>query len=249
MRTSTTDHPTADPADVPPAATPSTTGDTSPTPRRGVRRALLLVLGAIAGVLLLGNGLIVGSHLLALAIGPDDDLELAGIPRARAVDDQLWRGRAPTDEGYASLAERGVEVVVDLRAEEFEQAPEALLDELDLELVRMPIRDGQTPTAADVEVLLDLVADSDSPVFVHCGAGVGRTGAIVAAYRVATSDATNLGILWDNLSIGPPSLEQITYALTVDADGPPEQPAGWVKAISRFFDGPRRIWHNLHGDV
>lgn len=211
------------------------------------RRALRWLLAA-GLVLLLGNLTIIGSHLTAWAVGPDDDLELDGIPRARAVDDQLWRGRAPSEEGYAALAERGVEVVVDLRAEQFEVAPEELLDELDLELVRLPIRDGQTPTTEQVRALMDVVEGADGVVFMHCGAGVGRTGAMAAAYGALTSDRSNLGLLWENLSIGPPSLEQITYALTVDADDLGQPPAA-AKAVSRLFDGPRRLWHNLRGDV
>lgn len=87
------------------------------------------------------------------------------------------------------------------------------------------------------------------PVFMHCGAGVGRTGAMAAAYSVSTTDAANGALLWENLSIGPPSPEQIVYAATIDDVGPVEQPPTWVKGISRLFDGPRRIWHNLRGDV
>ena len=242
------------------------TPDTIPEPRlddpaaqRGTRRwlrrptrprgwVLAVVIGAVV-LIGLGNLVIVSGHLTALAIGPDDDLELEGIPRARAVDDDVWRGRAPTEEGYRALADRGVEVVVDLRAEEFEQAPVALLDELGLEFVHMPIRDGQTPTTRQVERFMEVVDEADGTVFVHCGAGVGRTGVMAAAYSSLTTEESNLALLWENLSIGPPSLEQISYALTVDGELPLEQPPVAVRGLSRLFDGPRRIWHTLRGDV
>lgn len=215
---------------------------------RGPLFRLGAVVVAVAALLGIGNLTILAAHLIARAMGPDDDLALAGIPRARAVDEQVWRGRAPTPEGYRSLAARDVEVVIDLRAEEFQQPPVELLDALGLDLVRIPIRDGQTPTWPQVEQVLEVVERADGTVFVHCGAGVGRTGAMAAAYQAAHGAESNADLLWQNLSIGPPSFEQIVYAATVD-ETPLRQPPGWVKAVSRFFDGPRRLWHNLNGDV
>ena len=41
-----------------------------------------------------------------------------GIDNLQAVDDHVWRGAAPTADGYRNLARAGIATVVDLRAED-----------------------------------------------------------------------------------------------------------------------------------
>ncbi|MDT0343063.1 fused DSP-PTPase phosphatase/NAD kinase-like protein [Streptomyces litchfieldiae] len=165
---------------------------------------------------------------------------LAGINHFTQVDDVVWRGSAPGPDGYEALADRGIHTVVDLRAEDLSEAQLALPEEDGLNLVRMPIRDGQTPTEEQVDEFLATVENADGPVFVHCGAGVGRTGAIAAAYLVRTDQASSTEAAARNLAVGPPSVEQVYYALTTDSDKS-EQPPVAVQAVSRVLDAPRRI--------
>jgi hypothetical protein len=51
---------------------------------------------------------------------------------------------------------------------------------------------------------------------------------------------------WDamraNLAVGPPSIEQLAFAASLDAGEVPERPNVAVVALSRAFDAPRRIW-------
>ena len=65
---------------------------------------------------------------------------------------------------------------------------------------------------------------------------------MAAAYLVATGQRSGGSALIANLSVGPPSLEQVLYAATLDSDRTPRQPPVVVKVVSRFLDGPRRIW-------
>jgi protein-tyrosine phosphatase len=167
-----------------------------------------------------------------------------GVDNLRVVDDRILRGDAPSPEGYRNLAALGVTTIVDLRAEDDLDVPTALLAALDIEWVHLPVRDGQTPTADQVEAFIDVVATAPGRVYLHCGAGVGRTGAMAAAYLVGTGQSTAAGALRRNLAVGPPSLEQILYAATLDA-GEYDQPPTLVKAVSRFLDAPRRIWSRV----
>jgi hypothetical protein len=132
-----------------------------------------------------------------------------------------------------------VTTVVDLRAEEDIAHDQAYGRRVGLRVVAMPIRDGQLPSATQIAQFVNLVDASEGTVFVHCGAGVGRTGAMAAAYLVATGQASRSEALRRNLSVGPPSLEQIWFAATVDGDA--DRPPAVVVAASRVLDAPRRI--------
>jgi len=196
--------------------------------------------------MVLGNLVIVGAswwakHRATLAA---TSVQVTGIDNFRVVDSQLWRGAAPGEEGYRSLAANGAATIVDLRAEDDVHVDEALLDSLGLDLVRIPMRDGQTPTNGEIDRFLAAVRNSDGPVFVHCGAGVGRTGAMVAVYNVNSGGADGLDAMKANLSVGPPSLEQLAFAARLQ-QGSITHPNVIVVATSRLLDAPRRTWHRL----
>ncbi|WP_419993273.1 protein-tyrosine phosphatase family protein [Streptomyces boninensis] len=165
---------------------------------------------------------------------------VAGIHHFERVDDRVWRGSAPGPEGYRELARRGVHTVVDLRAEDLTPRQLAQPQRAGLTAVRLPIRDGQTPAAAQVDAFLATVRGADGPVFVHCGAGVGRTGSMAAAYLVRTGQATARAAALRTVAVGPPSIEQIYYAATAERHES-EQPPALVRAVSRLADAPRRI--------
>lgn len=195
---------------------------------------------------------VAGNVAIALAFGVSrllaepSTLALPGIEQERVVDDRLWRGNAPDAEGMAALAAAGVTTVVDLRAESADRVPDAVLDELGLQRVDLPIRDGQAPPDAVMDGFLDVLQEADGLVYVHCGAGVGRTGAVVAAYQVTVNDRGAWESLRDNLAVGPPSLEQIVYVASLrgGAEGISDPPAALV-AVSRLWDAPRRIWTRI----
>lgn len=166
---------------------------------------------------------------------------MEGIDNLAAVDARVWRGAAPSSRGYEELAANGVDTVVDLRAEENIVIDEERLSDLGLRLVRIPMRDGQTPGQADIREFLDAVSSSTGKVFVHCGAGVGRTGTMAASYLVASGQAGALDALRRNLAVGPPSLEQISFVASM-GPGDIAPPRLAVTAVSRVLDAPRRFW-------
>src|SRR5215207_1460371 len=129
------------PAPVRPAARP-----TASVRRRWRRRVFRQAL-TCAAVLALGNLLILAASALAKtsarAASVDVPDDVASIHNFEAIDATLWRGGAPSADGYRALAAAGVTTVVDLRAEEDVVVPEPLLADLGLTRVAIPIRDGQ----------------------------------------------------------------------------------------------------------
>lgn len=158
------------------------------------------------------------------------------VGKLYVVDPQVWRGAHPDDDGYASLAAAGVTTVVDLRAERDANDSDPIAEAAGLTVVHLPIRDGQVPSDAQVAKFIGIVHDSRGTVFLHCGAGVGRTGAMAAAYLAATRQASGGSALVRNLAVGPPSIEQMWFA-AIDGAGPPPP----VVALSRVLDAPRRL--------
>jgi protein-tyrosine phosphatase len=169
---------------------------------------------------------------------------LEGVPKLRAVDDRVWRGAHPSDLGYQQLAENGVTTVVDLRSENDAPTSHGAAEAAGLEVVHLPVRDGQIPSRAEIESFLRAVGESEGTVYLHCGAGVGRTGAMAAAYLVATGQATPDQALRRNLAVGPPSLEQMAFVRGL-GDGEMDRPGFMVVAVSRVLDAPRRLASQL----
>jgi protein tyrosine phosphatase (PTP) superfamily phosphohydrolase (DUF442 family) len=228
-----------------PEALPVEDRAAAPEPGRGWGRRVLRLVAGFAVVLLVGNLLILGAHAYMRSSAPASAVEVpddvAAIRNFEAIDGTLWRGGAPGAPEYRALAAAGVTTIVDLRAEEDIHVPEDLLDELGLTLVAIPIRDGQTPTTSQVERFLAAVDASEGPVYLHCGAGVGRTGTMAAAYSVSHG-ANGWQAMRANLAVGPPSLEQLAFAASLDAGETAHRPNAALVAISRTLDAPRRIW-------
>jgi protein-tyrosine phosphatase len=206
-----------------------------------MRAVVLTAALGLAGFLVLGNLAMVSIVHWTRSTNPAAATPaIEGVRNARIVDSDVWRGAAPSAVGYRSLAAAGVTTIVDLRAEESLHVNTELLESLGLHRIAMPIRDGQLPSADQVREFIKIVADSPGRVFVHCGAGVGRTGSMAASYLVATRQASPKEALKRNLAVGPPSLEQVSYVARLDGDFGRPNPG--LVAVSRVLDAPRRLW-------
>lgn len=127
-----------------------------------------------------------------------------GIKNFYQVDEHVYRGAQPTEEGFQYLAKIGVKTVIDLRAtDERAKAEEAEVTAAGMKYVNVPMTGLTPPTTADISRILGLLEDSGTgPVFVHCKRGADRTGAVIAAYRIDHDHWENSRALSEAMSRG-----------------------------------------------
>ena len=115
-----------------------------------------------------------------------------GLSNFYQVNDHVYRGAQPADEGWKSLATLGVKTVIDLRlpGEHSTDGEKRMVEAAGMHYVNVPMHGVVAPNDAQMFQVLALL-DSAGPVFVHCKRGADRTGAVIACYRI-THDH------WDN---------------------------------------------------
>ena len=176
---------------------------------QGMGRFLSTIAGGW-GIALLGRRL-VEQRLVGRRVG--QQAPVASIPGALVVQEDLWRGPEPTDSAYADLADAGVSLVVDLRAEADIDRIRVLVTPLDIELLSLPTVDGRVPDAAHIDRFATAHAASNGTTYVHCKAGEGRTGAIVGAWHVRSGDPVT-EVLANSMAIGSLSFSQMAFVAT-----------------------------------
>jgi len=105
----------------------------------------------------------------------------SSIDNWHRVDDSLYRCGQPDDAGMRELAAHGVRTIVNLRAWHSDRDEVAGTG---LTLVEVPLGAGSL-TYPELVAALRAVLAAEKPVVVHCWHGADRTGAVVAAWRVA----------------------------------------------------------------
>jgi tyrosine-protein phosphatase SIW14 len=109
-------------------------------------------------------------------------LEAKGVPNFGRVTPTLYRGGQPSPEGFETLAEMGIKIVVDTGRS---KRDEALIKKLGMKYVPLP---WYCPFPSDKVFAKFVGLIRENPhqkIFVHCRLGDDRTGMMIAAYRMA----------------------------------------------------------------
>jgi protein tyrosine/serine phosphatase len=138
-------------------------------------RASLLTLMAVISFAMIANA----------QTSPSSNFPGISIRNFGQMTDNLYRGGQPSEGDYRALAAIGIKTIVDLRSDH-ETWAKADAEAAGLKYVLIPMNGVSAPTDEQVAQFLQIANDPASgKVYFHCKAGIHRTGAMGAAYRIS----------------------------------------------------------------
>lgn len=140
------------------------------------KRFFRLYLGAAFAVLSL-------SVLVFSQSETNSDFSNIKISNFGQMDERFYRGAQPDKDDFQSLADLGINTVINLRdgARDFE---EETVESLGMKYIHIPMDDNKYPSEESIKKFLDVINDpATGKFFVHCKGGKHRAGAMGAVYR------------------------------------------------------------------
>ncbi|MCY7347185.1 MAG: dual specificity protein phosphatase family protein [Pyrinomonadaceae bacterium] len=119
-------------------------------------------------------------------------VENKDLPNFSQVNAKFYRGAQPTENGVKELARMGVKTIINLRGEDKNAQKEKLwANRAGIKFIAVNLNNWFKPKTADIEnIVKEIDAADNQPVFVHCKRGADRTGTVVAVYRIAHDNWT-----------------------------------------------------------
>ena len=115
-------------------------------------------------------------------------ISVPGIADFGRVNDFLYRGAQPKEEGVEQLKKFGIDTVVDLRGElhGLVENERQHAESLGMRFVNLPGSGWATPKDEELARFLSLTREQPRrKIFIHCWLGGDRSGMFIAAYRIA----------------------------------------------------------------
>lgn len=130
-------------------------------------------------------GLLLGFSIMGFAqTSPSPtDFPNVKIKNFGQMDDRFYRGAQPEQNDYQSLKDLGIKTVIDLRNDPTDYEKSAV-EALGMTYINIPMSGWRSPKDKDLEYFMKLANDPNTgKFFVHCKAGIHRTGVAGAVYR------------------------------------------------------------------
>ena len=130
-------------------------------------------------------------HNQAPAVGQPafaKEIYVPGVPDFGKVNDFLYRGGQPKEDGLQELKKFHIDTIVDLRGELYGLVENERLraESLDMRFMNLPGSGWATPKDEEIVQFFDLSLQRPRrTIFIHCWLGGDRSGMFIAAYRIA----------------------------------------------------------------
>jgi tyrosine-protein phosphatase SIW14 len=127
---------------------------------------------------------IVSFGMIASAQTSPSTFQGISIANFGKMDDNFYRGAQPTADDYKALKNFGISTIIDLRSDH-ESFAKSAAEAAGLKYYLIPMDGVSAPSNDDVANFLKIVNDPTTGKFyVHCKAGIHRTGTMGAVYRI-----------------------------------------------------------------
>lgn len=139
---------------------------------------------------------------------------VSGVANACQILPNVISGGQPTAEQLRNLKAAGGEIVLDLR-DPMEPRPvdeAALVRELGMEYVNVPVRAGSLDDATLEQILAALRRAGDRTVFFHCGSG-SRVGGALIPYFILDQGMEEQDAVEQAMRVGLRSAEYMEWGL------------------------------------
>lgn len=130
--------------------------------------------------------------------------QLAGLAYPESADDLRW------------LRRNGIELLISLTENPLRRD---WVNDAGLMVVNVPVPDMEAPADRQLDHILDTIRRANASgigVGVHCGAGLGRTGTVLAAYLVANGNSPKDAIAAVR-NLRPGSVETVEQERAIEA--------------------------------
>lgn len=120
-----------------------------------------------------------------------------------------------SEEEFEWLLGRGIKSVVTVREVPL---PDEWFNGSDISYLHLRVEDFDAPSIEDLAMSVSFIEEqlrSDKPVMVHCAAGKGRTGTVLAAYLVKNDKLSAKEAIEKLRSIRPGSVQSVTQETAV----------------------------------
>ncbi len=124
-------------------------------------------------------------------------------------------GLPVTEDEFEWLVGQGIKSVVTVREVAL---PSDWFDGSDIDYLHLQVEDFGAPTIEELDQAVDFIdqqTNNGRPVMVHCAAGKGRTGAVIAAYLVKKQNLTAEQAIAKLRRMRPGSIQSVSQETAV----------------------------------
>ena len=124
-------------------------------------------------------------------------------------------GLPMTEDEFEWLVDRGIKSIVTVREVAL---PSDWFDGNDIDYMHLQVEDFGAPTIEELDQAVDFIDQqiaNGRPAMVHCAAGKGRTGAVIAAYLVKKQNLTAKQAIIKLRGMRPGSVQSVSQETAV----------------------------------